>query len=49
MLLRLESLFPFPLSPSLAGGNRAILLGVILLILDSCDLPLFQTLEVLES
>ncbi len=49
MLLRLESLFPFSLSPPLAGMNRAVLLGVILLILDSCDLPVFQTLEVLVS
>ncbi len=49
MLLRLESLFLFSLSPPLAGGNRAVLLGVILLILDSCDLPVFQTLEVLVS
>ncbi len=37
------------LSPPLAGVNRAVLLGVILLILDSCDLPVFQTLEVLVS
>jgi hypothetical protein len=45
MLLRLESPFPFALSPPLAGGNRAILLGVILLDLGSCSLPVFQTLE----
>jgi hypothetical protein len=37
------------LSPPLAGGKRALLLIVILLILDSCDLPVFQTLEVLSS
>ncbi len=49
MLLRLESLFPFSLSPPLAGGNIAILLGVIPLDLDSCILPVFQTLEVLDS
>ena len=49
MLLRLESLFPFALSPPLAGGNIAILFGVILLDLDSCVLPVFQTLEVLDS
>ncbi len=49
MLLRLESLFPFSLFLPLAGGNRAILLGVILLVLGSCILPVFQTLEVLDS
>jgi hypothetical protein len=49
MLLRLESLFPITLSPPLAGGNIAILLEVILLDLDSCILPIFQTLEVLDS
>jgi hypothetical protein len=49
MLLRLESLFPFSLSPPLAGGNRAVLLGVILLDLDSYILPVFQTLEILDS
>jgi hypothetical protein len=49
MLLRLVSLFPFSLSPPLAGGNRAVLLGVILLILDSCDLLVFQTLRALVS
>ncbi len=49
MLLRLESLFPFSLSPPLAGGNIATLLGVILLDLDSCILPVFQTLGVLDS
>ncbi len=49
MLLRLESLFPFSLSRSPAGGNIAILLGVILLDLGSCILPVFQTLEVLDS
>jgi hypothetical protein len=49
MLLRLESLFPFSLSPPLAGGNITILLGVILLDLDSCILPVFQTLGILDS
>ncbi len=49
MLLRLESLFPFSLSPPLVGGNIAVLLGVILLDLDSCILPIFQTLGVLDS
>jgi hypothetical protein len=49
MLLRLESFFPFSLSPPLAGGNRATLLGVILLVLDSYGLPAFQTLDVLDS
>jgi hypothetical protein len=49
MLLRMESLFPFSISLPLAGENRAILLGVILLVLDVCDLPVFQTLEVLDS
>jgi hypothetical protein len=49
MLLRLESLFPFSLSPPLAGEDIAILLGVILLDLGSCILPVFQTLEVLDS
>jgi hypothetical protein len=41
MLLGLEYLFPFSLSPPLAGGKKAVLLGVILLILNSCDLPVF--------
>jgi hypothetical protein len=49
MLLRLESLFPFSFSPPLAGGNITILLGVILLDLDSCIMPVFQTLGILES
>jgi hypothetical protein len=49
MLLRLESLFPFSLSPPLAGGNIVVLLGVILLDLDSCILPVFHTLGVLDS
>jgi hypothetical protein len=49
MLLRQESLFPFSFSPPLAGGNIAVLLGVILLDLDSCILSVFQTLEVLDS
>jgi hypothetical protein len=44
MLLRLESLFSFSFFPPLAGGNIAILLGVILLDLDSCIMPVFQTL-----
>ncbi len=43
MLLSLESLFPSSLSPPLAGGNRAVLLGVFLLIFYFCDLPVFQT------
>ncbi len=49
MLLRWESLFPFSLSPPLAGGNIAVLSGVILLDLDSCILSVFQTLGVLDS
>ncbi len=49
MLLRLESLFHFSFSPPLAGGNIAILLGVILLDLDSCIMPVFQPLGILES
>ncbi len=49
MLLRLESLFPLSVSPPLAGGNIAILLGVILLDLHSCILPVFQTLGVRDS
>ncbi len=49
MLLRLESLFLFSLVPPLVGGNIAVLFGVILLDLDSCILPVFQTLEVLDS
>jgi hypothetical protein len=48
MLLRLESLFPFSFSPPLTGGNIAIL-GVFLLDLDSCMMPVFQTLGVLDS
>ncbi len=48
-LLSQESLFPFSLSPPLAGGNIAVLLGVILLGLDSCILPVLQTLGVLDS
>ena len=48
MLLRLESLFPFSVSPPLAGGNIAIL-GVLLLDLDSCMMPVFQTLGILDS
>ncbi len=48
MLLRLESLFPFSFSPPLAGGYIAML-GVILLDFDSCIMPVFQTLEVLDS
>jgi hypothetical protein len=48
MLLRLESLFTFFFSPPLAGGNIAML-GVILLDLDSCVMPVFQTLGILDS
>jgi hypothetical protein len=48
MLLRLESRFPFSFSPPLAGGNIAML-GDILLDFDSCDLPVFQTLGILDS
>ena len=48
MLLKLESLFPFSLSPPLAGGNIAML-GDILLDFDSCVMPVFQTLGILDS
>jgi hypothetical protein len=48
MLLRLESLFPFSVSPPLAGGNMVVL-GDILLGFDSCIMPVFQTLGVLDS
>jgi hypothetical protein len=48
MLLRLESLFPFSFSPPLVGGNIAVL-GVIFLDLDSCIMPVFQTLGILDS
>ncbi len=48
MLLRLGSLFPFSFSPPLAGGNIAML-GDILLNSDSCIVPVFQTLGILDS
>ena len=48
MLLRLESLFPFSVSPPLAGGN-IVELGDILLGFDSCIMPVFQTLGILDS
>jgi hypothetical protein len=48
MLLRLESLFPFSFSPPLAGGNIAVL-GDFLLDFDSGIMPVFQTLEILDS
>jgi hypothetical protein len=47
MLLRLESLFPFSVSP-LVGGN-IVVLGDILLGSDSCLVPVFQTLGILDS
>ncbi len=43
MLLSLESLFPFSFFSPLAGGNIAVL-GVILIDLDSCIMPVFQIL-----
>jgi hypothetical protein len=46
--LRLESLFPFSVSPPLAGGN-IVMLGDILLDSDSCVMPVFQTLGILDS
>jgi hypothetical protein len=48
MLLRLEALFPFSVSPPLAGGN-IVELGDILLGFDSCITPVFQTLGILDS
>jgi hypothetical protein len=43
------SLFPFSLSSPLVGGERAVLSGVILLLLNTCGMPVFQTLEILTS
>ena len=48
MLLRLVSLFPFSVSPPLAGGN-IVELGDILLGFGSCIVPVFQTLGILDS
>jgi hypothetical protein len=48
MLLRLEFLFPFSFSPPLAGGYITILV-VLLLDIYSCMMPVFQTLEILDS
>jgi hypothetical protein len=48
MLLRLESLFPFSVSPPLVGGD-IVVLGDIPLGFDSSIMPVFQTLGFLDS
>jgi hypothetical protein len=48
MLLRLESLFPFSVSPPLVGGN-IVVLGDVLPGFDSSVMPVFQTLGFLDS